>query len=132
MHDRKRKVLIADDEPNIVTALDFLLRRAGYDVRAAGDGGTALALVESYMPDIVLLDLTMPIKSGYQVCQRIRERADCRHVKVVILSARGREAEVTKGMSVGADAYVRKPFSTQALLDTIDALFAEGVKPNTA
>lgn len=121
----KRKVLIADDEPNIVTALEFLLKRAGYDVRAAANGEEALALVESYAPDLVLIDIMMPGKSGYEVCQRMRERPEWRHIKIVMVTAKGREAEVSKGMSLGADLYVTKPFSTQELIAAIDRLLAD-------
>ncbi len=122
----KRKVLIADDEPNIVTALEFLLKRAGYDVRCATNGDEALALVETYAPDLVLIDIMMPGKSGYEVCQRMRERPEWRHIKIVIVTAKGREAEVSKGLSLGADLYVTKPFSTQELISAIDRLLAGG------
>lgn len=122
----KRKVLIADDEPNIVTALEFLLKRAGYDVRTATNGEEALALVESYLPDLVLIDIMMPGKSGYEVCQRMRERPEWRHIKIVMVTAKGREAEVSKGMSLGADLYVTKPFSTQELIAAVDRLLAVG------
>lgn len=121
----KRKVLIADDEPNIVTALEFLLKHAGYDVRAAANGEEALALVESYAPDLVLIDIMMPLKSGYEVCQKMRERPEWRHIKIVMVTAKGREAEVSKGMSLGADLYVTKPFSTQELIAAIDRLLAD-------
>ena len=119
----QRKVLIADDEPNIVTALEFLLNRRGYEVRVATNGDEALALVESFAPDVVLLDIMMPIKSGYEVCQRMRERPDWQHIKIVMLSAKGREAEVSKGVSLGADLYITKPFSTQQLIESIDGFF---------
>jgi len=118
-----KKVLIADDEPNIVTALEFLLNRRGYDVRVATNGDEALALVESFAPDVVLLDIMMPIKSGYEVCQRMRERPEWQHIKIVMLSAKGREAEVSKGVSLGADLYITKPFSTQQLIESIDGFF---------
>ncbi len=125
MNERKRKVLIADDEPNIVMALEFLLKRAGYDVRAATNGDEALALVESYAPDLVLIDIMMPGKSGYEVCQRMRERPEWRHIKIVMVTAKGREAEISKGMSLGADLYVTKPFSTQELIAAVDRLLAD-------
>jgi len=123
--ETKRKVLVADDEPNIVTALEFLLRRAGYDVRAAGNGDETLALVENWQPDVVLMDIMMPVKSGYEVCQRMRSRAEWNHIKIVMVSAKGREAEVNKGLSLGADLYVTKPFSTQELIEQINGLVAE-------
>jgi len=129
---RKRKVLIADDEPNIVTSLEYLMMRSGYEVMIARDGDEVLALVESFLPDVVLLDVMMPRRSGYEVCQKIRERPDWRHIRIVMLSAKGREAEVTKGLSLGADTYVTKPFSNQELIATIGALLDEGATPGGA
>ena len=117
-----KKILIADDEPNIVTALEFLLERAGYTTQVARNGEEALAAVAADRPDLVLLDIMMPVKSGYEVCRRIREQPEWRHIKVVMLSAKGRDAEVTKGLAMGADLYVTKPFSTRELLGQIEAL----------
>ena len=117
-----KKILIADDEPNIVTALEFLLERAGYEVRTARNGDEALAAIAQDPPDLVLLDIMMPVKSGYEVCKRIREEPEWGKVKVVMLSAKGRDAEVTKGLAMGADLYVTKPFSTRELLSQIRTL----------
>jgi two-component system alkaline phosphatase synthesis response regulator PhoP len=124
-----KKILIADDEPNIVTSLEFLMTRGGYEVQVARNGEEALALVESFVPDLVLLDVMMPQRSGYEVCQKMRARAEWRHIKVVMLSAKGREAEVSKGLSLGADAYVTKPFSNRELLERVAGLLAEGAAP---
>ena len=129
MGEISRKVLIVDDEPNIVTALEFLFRRSGYDVRLANNGAEALEQVDSYRPDVVLLDVMMPVKSGYEVCQKLRERSDLAQVKIVMLSAKGSEAEVNKGLSLGADLYITKPFSTQELVVAIDRLFDAGGAP---
>jgi DNA-binding response OmpR family regulator len=125
----KRKVLIADDEPNIVTALEFLLKRSGYEVRTVANGAEALEALEADRPDVVLLDIMMPVKSGYEVCQRMRERPEWRDIKIVMVSAKGRGVEVSKGLSVGADLYVTKPFSTQELLDQINGLFTDAHRP---
>jgi len=116
------KILIADDEPNIVAALEFLLQGQGYEVLVAQNGEDALSLIEQAIPDLVLLDVMMPKKSGYEVCARIRENADWHHIKVVMLSAKGREAEVNKGLAMGADLYVTKPFSTRELMTKIKGL----------
>jgi len=89
-------------------------------------------MVDSYAPDVVLLDVMMPVRSGYDVCQRIRERPDWRHIRIVMLSAKGREAEVSKGLSLGADLYITKPFSTQDLIAAIDGLFRDDAKPDSA
>ena len=117
-----KRILIADDEPNIVTALEFLLRRHGFEVDVARNGEQALQRVQEAVPDLVLLDVMMPLVSGYDVCKRIRELPACRHVKVVMLSAKGRAQEVQKGAAAGADLYVVKPFSTRELLQRIQAL----------
>ena len=117
-----KKILIADDEPNIVAAIEFLLQQSGYEVHVARNGDEALRLVETCIPDMVLLDVMMPKKSGYEVCACIRQRADWRHIKVVMLSAKGRETEVSKGLSMGADLYVTKPFSTRELMAKIKGL----------
>jgi DNA-binding response OmpR family regulator len=121
-----RKVLIVDDEPNIVTALEFLFRRSGYEVQMAANGAEALERVDAWRPDVVLLDVMMPVRSGYEVCQKLRERPDLAPVKIVMLSAKGSEAEVNKGLSLGADLYITKPFSTQELVSTINRLFEAG------
>lgn len=125
------KVLIADDEPNIVTSLEYLMTKSGYEVEVARNGEEALALVESFKPDLVLLDVMMPQRSGYEVCQKMRERAEWRHIKVVMLSAKGREAEVSKGLSLGADAYVTKPFSNRELIARVAELLGESAVPDT-
>ena len=117
-----KKILIADDEPNIVAALEFLLQQRGYHVQVARNGEEALALVEASIPDLVLLDVMMPKKSGYEVCARIRERPEWQHIKVVMLTAKGRETEVNKGLSLGANMYVTKPFSTRELMEKIKTL----------
>lgn len=126
MAESAHKVLIVDDEPNIVTALEFLFKRRGYDVRLATNGAEALALVDSFAPDVVLMDVMMPVKSGYEVCQRMRERPELADIKIVMLSAKGGEAEVNKGLALGADLYITKPFSTHELVATIDRLFEPG------
>ena len=124
-----KKILIADDEPSIVAALEFLLQRNGYEVHVARDGEEALRLVGAHDPDLVLLDVM--IKSGYEVCMRMREREDWRHIKIIMLSAKGRDAEVSKGLSMGADMYVTKPFSTRELMAKIKALLGQGSEPES-
>jgi len=127
-----KKVLIVDDEPNIVTALDYLLQRSGYEVRIASNGAEALRELQAFAPDLVLLDVMMPQKSGYDVCQRIRERPDWSGIKIVILSAKGRDAEVSKGLALGADLYITKPFSNAELVARIGGLLGEGSHPGGA
>ena len=119
-----RKVLIADDEQNIVISLEFLLKREGFEVLVAGDGEAALQMVAEHHPDLVLLDVMMPRRNGYEVCQRMRERPEWRGIKIIMLSAKGRDVEVSKGVSLGADLYVTKPFSNAELVAQINALLA--------
>ena len=119
------KVLIVDDEPNIVTSLEFLMRRRGYETRVAADGDLALEEAERFQPDIVLLDVMLPRRDGFEVCQQLRAtgRSD---LKIVMLTAKGRETEIAKGMAMGADAYVTKPFSTRELVDQVARLLESG------
>lgn len=121
-----KRILIADDEANIVIALEFLLQKSGYEVRVAPNGEEALKQVEHFRPDLVLLDVMMPQVSGYEVLQRIRARPEWSHIRIVMLSAKGREVEVSKGMSLGADLYVTKPFSSTELVATIGDLLSRG------
>jgi DNA-binding response OmpR family regulator len=117
-----KRILIADDEPNIVVSLEFLMKQRGYDVRVASTGEEALAAVGEFAPDLILLDVMMPRMSGYDLCQRVRENPAWQGVKIIMLSAKGRDIEVSKGMAVGADAYVTKPFSTKDLIAKVQEL----------
>ncbi len=119
-----RKVLIVDDEPNIVTSLTFLMNKSGFQTSIARDGDEALTEVERFQPDLVLLDVMMPKRDGYEVCQKLRAtgRTD---LKIILLTAKGRETEVAKGLAVGADAYVTKPFSTRDLIEQVTRLLAD-------
>jgi DNA-binding response OmpR family regulator len=118
------KVLIADDEPNIVTSLQFLMERNGFEVQVARDGNEALSLMESFEPDLVLLDVMMPRKSGFEVCRKIRENDAWKHVKIIMLTAKGRDTEISKGLALGADAYTSKPFSTRELVVKVRELLS--------
>jgi DNA-binding response OmpR family regulator len=116
------RVLIVDDEPNIVTSLEFLMRSNAFEVRVAASGEDALALAESFRPDVVLLDVMLPQRSGFEICRRIRANPALAGMKIVMLTARGRAAEQELGRSLGADAYVLKPFSTREVVSTVRAL----------
>ena len=115
------RVLIVDDEPNIVVSLQFLMRKGGFETSVARDGEEALLEAERFRPDLVLLDVMMPRKDGYEVCQQLRS-SGWDDLKIVMLTAKGRESEITKGLALGADAYVTKPFSTSDLVDTVTRL----------
>lgn len=119
-----RKVLIADDEQNIVISIEFLMKREGFQVLIANDGEDALAKVQSERPDLVLLDVMMPKKNGYEVCQSIKSDPALAATKVLMLTAKGRDTEVAKGLAIGADAYMTKPFSTRDLVAKARALLA--------
>ena len=120
-----KRVLIVDDEPNIVTSLEFLLSRAGFELRVVRDGEAAIKAMDEFQPDLVLLDVMMPVRNGFEVCQMIRDNAAWQDVKVVMLTAKGRDTEVSKGLALGADAYVSKPFSTKALLECVKGLLGQ-------
>ncbi|MCK8515934.1 response regulator [Methylonatrum kenyense] len=120
-----KHILIVDDEPNIVLSLEFLMRRRGYEVSTASDGEEALAAIEARKPDLLLLDVMMPRKDGYQVCQILRERDDTADLRIIMLTARGRDVEREKGLSLGADDYITKPFSTQDVVTKVRQLLGD-------
>ena len=117
-----RKILIVDDEPNIVISLEFLMKKEGFEVAVASDGDEALAKVTSFAPDLVLLDVMMPKKSGFEVCEALRADPDKSELKIVMLTAKGRDTEVAKGLAIGANAYVTKPFSTKDLVAQVKGM----------
>jgi len=114
-----KKILVVDDEPNIVLSLEFLMSQAGYAVRTAENGDEALRIVAQERPDLVLLDINLPDMSGYEVCQQIRANADWGAVKILMITAKGRVVEREKGLALGADDYITKPFSAQEVVDTV-------------
>ena len=115
----KRSVLVVDDEPNIVLSLEFLMKQAGYEVRVARDGEAALQAIEDRAPDLVLLDVMLPKRDGYDVCQAIRADPRWAGVRILMLTARGREIEREKGLALGADDYITKPFSTREVVERV-------------
>jgi DNA-binding response OmpR family regulator len=120
------KVLIADDEPNIVISLEFLMKREGHEVSVARDGQQALDAIRSVRPDLVLLDVMMPFKTGYEVLQELRADEAIAHTKVLMLTAKGRDTDTAKGLALGADAYMTKPFSTKELAERVRQMLADG------
>jgi len=117
-----RSVLIADDEQNIVISLEYLMKREGYAVSVARDGREALAAIRRDRPDLVLLDVMMPASSGFDVCQAVRADPALAGVKILLLTAKGRDTDLAKGLALGADGYMTKPFSTQELAARVRAL----------
>ena len=119
-----KTVLIVDDEPNIVLSVEFLMKREGHTVLTAGDGQEALDVLAAKHPDLMILDVMMPRKNGFEVCSEVRVSADPRiaQMPILMLTAKGREAEMKKGFSLGADAYITKPFSTHELVAKVNEL----------
>ena len=120
-----KKILIAEDEPNIVISLEFLLKEAGYEVAIARDGSQALSLAGSLRPDLIVLDVMLPALNGFDVCRRIRGSREVKNTKVLMLTARGRDSEVARGMAAGADAYMTKPFATRELVKVVADLLGK-------
>ncbi|MCB0131715.1 MAG: response regulator [Caldilineaceae bacterium] len=119
-----KKVLIVDDEPNIVISLEFLMKQAGYATDIARTGDEALQQIDAFRPDLILLDVMLPGISGFDICQQVRQTPAWQAIKIVMLTAKGRDVEVTKGLALGANAYITKPFSTKELLAEVAAQLA--------
>jgi two-component system alkaline phosphatase synthesis response regulator PhoP len=111
-----KRVLIAEDEESIVASLEFLMRQCGYETRVARDGEAALASLSEFRPDLVVLDIMLPRRSGYEVCEAVRADARLKSTRVMMLTARGGPSDAAKGFASGADAYLTKPFATRELV----------------
>jgi len=119
------KIVVADDEPNIVVSLEYLLKREGYAVTIARDGQEALEAIARELPDLVLLDVMMPKKTGFEVCQEVRANDALQGVKILMLTAKGRDTDVAKGTAMGADAYMTKPFATRDLVQKVAEMLGQ-------
>ena len=119
------KLLVADDEPNIVISLEYLMKREGYEVLVATDGDQALEMIQRERPALVLLDVMMPGKTGFEVCQAVRADPSLDGVRILMLTAKGRETDVSKGLALGANAYMTKPFSTRDLVQKVADLLED-------
>ena len=117
-------ILLVDDEPNILLSLDFLMRKNGYKVLLARNGTEALQLLSEHLPNLVILDIMMPDVDGYEICTRIKNSTDYSSTKVIFLSAKSKESDISKGLEKGADAYITKPFSNRGLLDKVQELLS--------
>lgn len=115
-------ILIADDEPNILISLEFLMKREGYTVKLARDGQEAVEGIIEHRPHLVLLDVMMPKKSGFDVCQEIRAHDEVKDTCILMLTAKGRDTDVAKGLALGVNAYMTKPFATKELVDKVKSL----------
>ncbi len=117
-----KNILIVDDEPNILLSLEFLMKQAGYEVHTSADGEDALQQMRSTPPDLVLLDINMPKCNGYEVCETVRADARLNQIKIVMLTAKGRDIEREKGLALGADDYIIKPFSTKEVVNKVNEM----------
>jgi DNA-binding response OmpR family regulator len=117
-----KKVLIVDDEPSIIVALQFLMEQNGYTTMVAFSGEEAMESVVKHHPDLILLDIMLPVVDGLEVCQRIRENPDWSDIRIVLVTALGSDVNVTKGLDLGADAYITKPFSNADLVAKVKEL----------
>ena len=115
-------VLIVDDEPNIVLSLQFLMKKTGFEVRTAKDGEEAMAEIARAAPDLVLLDVMMPKIDGFSICKQIRANPEWKDMRIIMLTARGRDVEREKGLALGADDYITKPFSTKDAIARVEAV----------
>jgi len=118
------RILIVDDEPNIVLALELLMKREGYEVLTVDDGPKVFEVLKEFSPDLILLDIMMPKMDGYEVCQRIRADASLKNISIIMLTAKGREVEKEKGLALGADYYITKPFSTREVIMKVKEVLA--------
>lgn len=122
-------VLIVEDEESILLSLEFLFNKEGYSVSTARDGAAALQTFEQRVPDLVLLDVMLPLIDGFELCRLIRAKPALRGMRIVLLTARGRESEIARGLALGADAYLTKPFSTRDLMEKVRALLSGSSTP---
>jgi DNA-binding response OmpR family regulator len=120
-----KEILIVDDEPGVAVAIQFLMEQQGHSVLVAQRGEDALEMIYKYKPDLVLLDIMLPGISGWEVCEIIRLNPDYRNIKIVFLTARSTEVEIAKGLALGADAYITKPFSNEKLVARVNALLED-------
>ena len=118
----KKKILIVDADPNIVISLEFLMQKDGYDVALAADGEEAIQKVQSFHPDLVLMDAVMPKKTGYELCESLRSDPAFGSTRILMLSAKSRDSDVAKGLALGADMYMTKPFSSKELAGNVKSL----------
>lgn len=114
-----RKILIVEDETSILIPLRFLMEQNRFAVKAVESGEDAMAALSDFIPDLILLDIMLPGMDGFEVCQRVRQNPEWRDVKIVMLSAKGSDIDVTKGLAVGADDYITKPFSNKEVVQRI-------------
>ncbi|MDN3676937.1 response regulator [Flavobacterium paronense] len=117
-----KKILIVDDEPNIVMSLEYTFKKNNFEVYIARDGQEALDILKTQFPDIIILDIMMPLVDGFETIQQIKKNEKLNHCKVIFLSAKNKESDIEKGMALGADAYLTKPFSLKKVVEQVNQL----------
>jgi DNA-binding response OmpR family regulator len=117
-----KKILIVDDEPNIVMTLEYTFKKSNYEVFIARDGQEALDILKTNFPDVIILDIMMPMVDGFATLEQIRKDANLQHTKVMFLSAKNKESDIEKGLALGADAYMTKPFSIKKVVEKVEEL----------
>jgi DNA-binding response OmpR family regulator len=120
-----KTILIVDDEPSIIVPLQFLMEQNGYETMVAFSGEEAMESINTNPPDLILLDIMLPVVDGFEVCQRVRERPELDNVRIIMITAMGSEANIAKGLALGADAYVTKPFSNAAVVEKVQELLQQ-------
>ena len=123
------KVMIVDDDPSIVVALEFIMEQNGYEVQVARSGEEAIESIPKFQPHLILLDIMLPGIDGYEVCEIVRLKPEWRSIRVVFLTAKGSEEDIAKGLVLGADAYIVKPFTNKKVIDTVNGLLQAGGSP---
>ena len=121
----KTKVLVVDDDPYILLSLEFLMKKAGYDVLIARDGNETLSILKNFVPDLILLDIMMPDIDGYEICKFIKSNPILKSSKIIFLSAKTKQSDIQKGYDVGADLFISKPFSTRILKQEVQKLLSQ-------
>ena len=124
-----KKILIVDDEPNILLSLEFIIKNAGFDIKTAKDGEEALDQIREWSPNLVLLDVNMPKLDGFEVCQIVRDNSAYDSLKIIMLTAKGRQVEREKGLALGADDYISKPFSNQEIVEKVTSFLQSCAEP---
>ncbi|GLU44947.1 response regulator transcription factor [Allomuricauda sp. NBRC 101325] len=122
---KQHKILIVDDEPNIVMTLEYAFKKKDFGVFIARDGTEALDIASKEKPDVILLDIMMPEMDGFETLKHVRDNKDLSHTKVVFLSAKNKEKDIEKGLKLGADAYMTKPFSIKKVIADVEQLITE-------
>ena len=121
---RMKKILIVDDEPNIVMTLEYTFKKNNFEVFIARDGMEALEILKKEFPDVIILDVMMPLVDGFETLEQIKKDEKLKHCKVIFLSAKNKDSDVEKGMALGADAYLTKPFSIKKVVEKVNELIA--------